>query len=62
MFPRIKSSLIVALSASLILLFGVAGARPSSAASASPAADKAETSERRAAEFVGQGWSGVSGG
>jgi len=48
MFPRIKSSLIVALSASLILLFGVAGARPSPAASASPAADKAEMSKQAA--------------
>jgi hypothetical protein len=48
MIPRIKSSLIVALSASLILLFGVAGARPSSAASASPAADKAEMSKQAA--------------
>jgi hypothetical protein len=48
MFPRIKSSLIVALSASLILLFGVAGARHSPAASASPAADKAEMSKQAA--------------
>lgn len=48
MFPRIKSSLIVALSASLILLFGVAGARPSTAASASPATDKAEMSKQAA--------------
>lgn len=46
MFPRIKSSLIVALSASLILLFGIAGARPSTAAS--PAADKAEMSKQAA--------------
>ena len=48
MIPRIKSSLIVALSASLILLLGVAGARPSSSASASPAADKAEMSKQAA--------------
>ncbi len=48
MTPRIKSSLFVALSASLILLFGVAGARPSTAASASPAADRAEMSKQAA--------------
>lgn len=48
MIPRIKSSLIVGLSASLILLFGAAGSWPSRTASASPAADKAEMSKQAA--------------
>jgi DNA polymerase III delta prime subunit len=48
MIPRIKSSLIVLLSASLILLVGASWSWPSRTASASPAADKAEMSKQAA--------------
>src|ERR1043166_5286926 len=46
MIPRIKSSLIVLLSASLILLVGASWSWPSRTASASPPADKAEMSKQ----------------